>query len=203
MELARLKLLCRETRAWPAEVLQLVQTYLVLRMSWYYPFWLPLLFVDRIMALPRCARRFRSIMIDVVASVRIDYAEYRQDPIVYDMVPLRAPEAGQAVTVQVRLQTIFKPRNHNCWPRASWEMECWQGTELLRRASNIRREIGADTLSALYSIRRCFTDLPPRGHMEVPMTWQSWRMYIQLFLSGSSEAADARIALCCRQCLMA
>ena len=124
MEPARLKLLCRKTRAWPAEVLQLVQAYLVLRMSWYYPLWLPLLFVDRIMALPRCARRFHSIMIDVVASVRLDYAEYRQDPIVYDMVPLRAPEAGQAVTVNVRLQTIFMPWNHIWTPRASWQMDC-------------------------------------------------------------------------------
>ena len=166
MEPARLKLLCRKTRAWPAEVLQLVQTYLVLRMSWYYPLWLPLLFVEWIMAQPWRARRFHSNMIDMVAIVNIDYAEYKQNSIVYDMVPLRAPEAGQSVTVQVRLQTIFMPWNHIWTPRASWEMDCWQRPERLRRASDRHRDIGADTISALYSIRRFFTDLPPHGHME-------------------------------------
>ena len=136
MELARLKLLCRRARALPAEVLRLVQAYLVLHVQWHCPLWVEMLLEDKIRAMPRCGSRSRSFRIVMATSARIEYADYRQDQVsLYDRGPLQAPEADQPVDVVVTMATKFKPWEHRC-PRTRWELVCRQGIVCLRSASN-------------------------------------------------------------------
>ena len=79
MAVARLLLLCRRTRALPAEVLRLVRAYLVLHMTWQCPLWVERLLDDKVMAMPRCGSRSRSFRIVLTATGTIEYADYRDD----------------------------------------------------------------------------------------------------------------------------
>ena len=94
MAAARLLLLCRRTRALPAEVLRLVQAYLVLHVPWLCPLWVERLFNDKVMATPQCGSRSRSFRIVLAARGTVAYADYRDDANrIYDWGrPVRAPE---------------------------------------------------------------------------------------------------------------
>ena len=78
MAATRLLLLCRKTRAWPAEVLRLVQAYLAVHVGWQCPLWVQWLFEDKMKATPRSSSRTRSFRIILTASATLEYAGYRQ-----------------------------------------------------------------------------------------------------------------------------
>ena len=129
MAVARLLLLCRKTRALPAEVLRLVQAYLAVHVGWRCPTWVRQLFEDKVKALPRSGPRTRSFRIVLAASGTIEYADYRQEEDSwYNCGPLRAPEPDQPVVVEVRMVTKFKPWKHP-YPKTKWVLVCHQGNE--------------------------------------------------------------------------
>ena len=184
MAATRLLLLCRKTRAWPAEVLRLVQAYLAVHVGWRCPMWMQRLFEDKVKALPRSGPRTRSFRIVLAASGTIEYADYRQEEDSwYNCGPLRAPEPDQPVVVEVKLVTKYKPWKHP-YPKTQWVLVCHQGNESLRIAYREFGGWGASLVHDLPAIRGCFTASAPYGSMEVPVTWQGWRRFVQLWLFG-------------------
>ena len=184
MAATRLLLLCRKTRAWPAEVLRLVQAYLAVHVGWRIPMWVQWLFEDKVRALPRSSSRSRSYRIILTASATIEYADYRQDKNrIYDCGPLRAPEPDQPVDVEVKMVTKYKPWKHPC-PKTKWVLVCQQGIVCLRIAHGEFHPWGPSVFYDLPVIRQCFTASAPYGSMEVPVTWQGWRRFVQLWLFG-------------------
>ncbi len=183
MAVARLLLLCRRTRALPAEVLRLVQAYLALHMRWQCPLWVERLLDDKIMAMPRCGFRSRSFRIVLTATGTIYYADYGQDGNHIYGEPLRAPEPVQPVDVEVKLVTKYKPWKHRR-PQTKWVLVCQQGSVCLRIATNDFQHSPPSVLEDLSVIRRSFTASAPYGSMEVPVTWQGWRRFVQLYFFG-------------------
>ena len=183
MAAARLLLLCRKTRALPAEVLRLVHAYIVVHVGWRCPAWVEQLFEDKVIALPRSGPRTRSFRIIFIASATIEYADYRQEENLYDCSPPHAPEPDQPVDVEVKMVTKYKPWKHP-YPKTAWVLVCQQGIVCLRIAHGAFNRWGGSVVLDLPTIRRCFTASAPHGSMEVPTTWQDWRRFVQLWLFG-------------------
>ena len=76
MAAARLSLLCRKTRALPAQVFQLVREYLFVHMA-SCPMWLNQVLAAKVDTLPR--GRYRRITASFLVSKTIEYDVYRQD----------------------------------------------------------------------------------------------------------------------------
>ena len=181
MAAARLLLLCRKTRALPAEVLRLVHDYLFVHMA-NCPVWLNGMLADKERGLPRA--RNRCNLAEFHVSETIEFHMYRH----YDYVrgaiyqPQRIARPGQPVNVDVRMfcRPHYRPQ------QGLWQLSCWQG-DYSARTNNGSWSPGVlsnNFLSELSELRRRFDESEPRGCMEVPVTWRDWRRFIRLYLFG-------------------
>ena len=189
MAAARLLLLCRKTRALPAEVLRLVHDYLFVHVGASCPAWLNQVLEAKLLALPLGV--YGSVTVSILASKTVEYDVYRQDEFEYGRTnpPRHVPKRGQPVRVDVRL-ALTEPICVGCW-----YLMCHQGGEGLRHGAGMciadatlseNSEIISrwDLLSQLSEIRSRFDTTEPCGSMEVPTTWRDWRRFVRLWLFG-------------------